>query len=191
MTLVSRSRYWLSLLPLLGLLGFTYWLNQQVQQDAAAAVNNQRHDPDVIMDNFAATKMDLQGVPRFLLSAQQLRHYPDHDSTELELPRLTMLSTERPAVHMAAMRGEISSRGDEVRFHDDVRVEREAGGDQSALTLYTQYLRVLPEQDLANTDQAVVIVDANNTVHATGLEMDNKARILKLLSQVRSEHHAK
>jgi len=33
MTLASRARYWLPLLPLLVLLGATYWLNQQVQYD--------------------------------------------------------------------------------------------------------------------------------------------------------------
>ena len=188
MTVVSRSRYWLPLLPLLALLAFVYWLDSQVQQEAVTADNNRRHDPDVIMGNFSAIKMDQQGVPRFLLSAQQLRHYPDNDSTEIELPRLTMLTAERPTVPMAGKRGVISSRGDEVIFQDNVSVVREAAGDQSALTLRTQYLRVLPDQDWANTDQAVTIVNANNTVHATGMEMDNKARTLKLLSHVRSEH---
>lgn len=191
MNVVSRWRYWLPLLPLLALLAFVYWLDQQVQQEVFMALNIQRHDPDGIMDNFHATKMDQQGVPRFLLSAKQLRHYPDHDSTELDSPRLTMLSKENPAVHMDGMRGNISSRGDEVIFRDDVSVLREAVGDQSAMTLRTEYLRVLPNQDWANTDRAVTIVDANNTVHAIGLEMDNRTRILKLLSQVRSEHHAK
>lgn len=193
MNVVSRSRYWLPLLPLLALLAFVYWLDQQVQQEVAMALNIERHDPDGIMDNFHATKMDQLGVPRFLLSAKQLRHYPDHDSTELDSPRLTMLNKVNPPVHMDGMRGNVSSRGDEVIFRDDVSVLREAVGDQSAMTLRTEYLRVLPNQDWANTDQAVTIVDAYTTVHAIGLEMDNKTRILKLLSQVRSEHlpHAK
>lgn len=191
MTPVSRSRYWLPLLPLLGLLAFVYWLDRQVQQEVAALVNNQRHDPDVIMGNFFATKMNEQGKPRFLLHAQQLRHYPDHDSTELDAPRLNIVTDERPDVHMVARRGIVSSRGEEVFLHDDVNVLRDAVGDQSAMTLRTEYLRVLPDKDWADTDRPVTIVDAHNTVHAIGMEMDNNARILKLLSQVRSEHHAK
>lgn len=191
MIAVPRFRYWLPLLPLLALLAFVYWLDSQVQQEGSRAPQNQRHDPDVIMGNFSATRMDQQGVPRFLLAARQLRHYPNDDSTELDLPRLTMLTVERPEVRMSGKRGLISSRGDEVIFRDDVSVVRAASAGQSALTLRTQSLRVLPDQDLANTDQAVTIVDAHNIVHATGLEMDNKARTLKLLSHVRSEHHAK
>ena len=193
MNLVARSRYWLPLLPLLVLLAFVYWLDHQVQQEIIAAVNNQRHDPDGIMDNFSATTMDKQGLPRMLLSAKQMRHYPDHDSTELESPNLTLLTVDRPAVHVTGLRGNVSSRGDEVIFRDRVKVLREAAGTSSAMTMHTEYLRILPNREWADTDRPVTLVDANNTVHAVGLEMDNKARTLKLLSQVRSEHltHAK
>ena len=191
MNVTKRTRYWLPLLPLLGLLAFVYWLDSQVQQEVAAAINNQRHDPDGIMDNFSATKMDAQGVPKFLLTAKQMRHYPDHDTTELEMPNLTMLSIERPVVHMRAQHGNMSSRGDEVVLSDQVSVLREASPTQSAMTLNTEFLRVLPDQDWANTDKPVTITDATTRVRSVGLEMDNKARTLKLLSQVRSEHHAK
>lgn len=193
MIAVSRSRYWLPLLPLLVLLAFVYWLDQQAQQEITLAVNHQRHDPDGIMDNFHAIKMDLQGIPHILLNAKELRHYPDHDTTELEMPQMTILTRDRPAVHMDGKHGNISSAGDEVIFWDNVSVLREAVGDQSAMILHTEYLRVLPNQDRANTDKPVTMLNAYNTIHAIGLEMDNKTRILKLLSQVRSEYlpHAK
>jgi lipopolysaccharide export system protein LptC len=191
MTVIKRTRYWLPLLPLLGLLAFVYWLDQQVQQEVTAAINNQRHDPDGIMENFSATKMDAQGVPKYLLTAKQMRHYPDHDTTELEMPHLTMLSLEQPAVHMRGKHGNISSRGDEVLFIDNVSVLREASKTHSAMTLNTEFLRVLPDQDRANTDKPVTIIDAVTRVNSVGLEMDNKARTMKLLSQVRSEYHAK
>ncbi|MFA6921439.1 MAG: LPS export ABC transporter periplasmic protein LptC [Gallionella sp.] len=193
MTLASRFRYWLPLLPLLALLGFVYWLDNQVQQEVIAAARSLRHDPDGIMDNFSATTMSGQGVPRMLLSAKQMRHFPDDDSTELELPLITMLSPERPTVFMNGLRGNISSRGDEVILRDKVRVLREAAGTQSAMTLHTEYLRVLPNKEWADSDQAVVMNEQNTIVHAVGMEMDNKTHILKLLSHVRSEHlpHAK
>jgi lipopolysaccharide export system protein LptC len=190
MNVTKRTRYWLPLLPLLGLLAFVYWLDSQVQQEVAAAINNQRHDPDGIMDNFSATKMDAQGVPKFLLTAKQMRHYPDHDTTELEMPNLTMLSIERPVVHMRGQHGTMSSRGDELLLNDEVSVLREASPTQSAMTVKTPFLRVLPDQDWANTDKLVTITDAATRVRAVGMEMDNKARTLKLLSQVRSEHNA-
>ena len=188
MTFASRARYWLPLLPLLGLLGATYWLNQQVQPGSAKPDGSKRHDPDAIMENFSAIKLNEQGKPRFIMAAKKLQHYPDDDSTTLEVPRLTALSAERPAIHIIARQGNVSSKGDEVFLYNDVEVLREASAQQEELTLHTEYLHIIPDRDWADTDRAVIIVDAHNTVHAKGLEMDNKARTLKLLSQVRSEH---
>ncbi|MFZ2302513.1 MAG: LPS export ABC transporter periplasmic protein LptC [Gallionella sp.] len=188
MSFASHTRHWLPLLPLLGLLGVTYWLNQQVQQELAKPDSGKRHDPDAIMENFSAVKMDQQGVPRFIMNAKKMLHYPDDDSTELDTPSLTTLSAGRPPIHILAQRGLVSSKGDEVFLHDNVRVVREASENQEELTLLTEYLHAIPDQDLANTDRAVTIMDANSTTHAIGLEMDNKARTIKLLAQVRSEY---
>ncbi len=188
MRIVSKSRYWLPLLPLLALLAFVYWLDKQVQMEGVAAISIQRHDPDGIMDDFSAVKMNLQGMPSTYLSAKQMRHYPDHDTTELDLPRLTMLGAEHPPVHVTSQRGNVSSHGDEVIFRDNVVVTRDPIGKQSAMSLRTEYLRVLPNQDWANTDKPVVLSDADDTIHAIGLEMNNKTQILKLLSNVRSVH---
>ena len=188
MTFASRVRYWLPLLPLLGLLGITYWLNLQVMPAPVKPDNGKRHDPDAIMENFSAIKLNEQGVPRFIMAARKMQHYPDDDSTTLELPRLTTLSAGRPAIHAIAKRGIVSSKGDEISLHGDVEVLREADGQQDELTLQTEYLRIVPDLDLASTDRAVTLVDARSTIHATGLEMDNKTRTLKLLSKVTSEH---
>ena len=188
MTFASRARYWLPLLPLLGLLGATYWLNQQVQPGSAKPDSSKRHDPDAIMENFSAIKLNEQGKPHFIMAAKKMQHYPDDDSTVLEVPRLTMLSVQHPATHIIAREGIVSSKGDEVFLRHDVEVLREASAQREELTLRTEYLHIIPDRDWADTDRAVTIVEAHNTVHATGLEMDNKARTIKLLSQVRSEH---
>jgi lipopolysaccharide export system protein LptC len=188
MTFASRVRYWLPLAPLLGLVGITYWLNQQVQPEPGKPDGSQRHDPDAIMENFSAIRLNEQGAPRFIMAAKKMQHYPDDDSTTLEVPRLTTLSPDQPPIHIIARQGTVSSGGDEIFLRHDVEVLREASAQRGELRLHTEYLHVLPDRDWADTDRAITIVDAHNTVHAVGLEMDNKARTLKLLSQVRSEH---
>ena len=188
MTFASRARYWLPLFPLLSLLGVTYWLNLQVMPGAEKPNDSKRHDPDAIMENFSSIKLNEEGVPRFIMAAKKMQHYPDDDSATLELPRLATLSAGHPTIHTIAKRGIVSGRGDEIFLHGDVEVLREASGEQSELTLQTEYLHIVPDLDIANTDRAVTIVDARSTTHAIGLEMDNKKRTLKLLSEVRSEH---
>lgn len=188
MTFATRIRYWLPLVPLFGLLGASYWLNQQVQPETAKSDGSKRHDPDAIVENFSATKLNEEGLPSFIISAKKMLHYPDDDSTSLDAPRITLLSAERPTLHATATRGTLSSNGDEVFLYDDVEVLREASAEQDKLTLTTNYLHVIPDQNLANTDSPVTLVDAHNTVHATGMEMDNNTRTLKLLSLVTSVH---
>jgi lipopolysaccharide export system protein LptC len=188
MSVSFRIRYWLPLLPLFGLLGATYWLNQQVLPEPAKPDSSKRHDPDAIIENFTATKLNERGAPNFIMAATKMLHYPDDDSTSLEVPHITMLSAGQPSIYAIAKHGNISSKGDVVLLHGDVEVLREASTQQSGLTLQTDYLNIMPDQNLANTDRTVTIVDAHNIVRATGMEMNNKTRTLKLLSQVRSEH---
>ncbi len=188
MNFASRTRYWLPLLPLLGLLGMTYWLNQQVRPGQGREDNGKRHDPDAIMEDFSAIRLNAQGVPRFIMAAKRMRHYPDDDSTELEVPRLTALSAEHPAIHIIARTGNVSGNGDEIFLHDDVEVLREASAQQDELTMQTEYLHIIPDKDIARTDRAVLISSVRGTTRATGLEMDNKARTLKLFSNVRSDY---
>ncbi|MDH4286374.1 MAG: LPS export ABC transporter periplasmic protein LptC [Gallionella sp.] len=188
MTFASRSRYWLPVLPLLCLLGFTYWLNQLAQTAPGKPDKAKRHDPDAIIENFSAVTLNEQGTPRFIMAAKTMLHYPDDDSTSLEAPHLTSLSAERPAIHATARRGIVSSKGDEVFLHEGVEVLREASATQNELRVHTEYLHFVPDQELADTDRTVTIKEAHNTVRATGLEMDNRARTLKLLAAVKSEY---
>ncbi|MHB1236011.1 MAG: LPS export ABC transporter periplasmic protein LptC [Gallionella sp.] len=188
MTLSSRVRYWLPLLPLLGLLGATYWLDQQVQPVPAKPDASKRHDPDAIMENFSATKMNILGVPSFVIAAKKMLHYPDDDSTTLDDPHIDMLSAENPTVHVVAKTGTVSSNGDEIFLHDKVEVTRDASARQDELTLHTEYLHIIPDKNLTDTDRAVTLANAHSTIHAIGLEMNSQTRILKLLSQVTSEY---
>ena len=186
-TPLDRLITWSALLPPLMLLAAAYWLNQVVQP-LASPDRKQRHDADFIVTKFSATTLNEQGTPRFKIAAQQMLHFPDDDSTQLDAPQLTLLSADRPSLYATASKGTISGKGDEVFLRDEVKIVRAATATQSELVFTTSYLHVIPDRDLANTDQPVTIMDARNTINAIGMQMDNKARTVKLLAQVRSEH---
>ena len=187
-TLDRRLRPWLALLPLLLLLAAAYWLNQQVQPLPPKPDSSKRHDPDFIINNFSAMTLNEQGAPRFIVAAQKMVHYPDDSSTHLEAPHLTSLAPDRPALYASASSGSISGKGDEIFLHDEVKIIRAASAKQSELVFTTTYLRVIPERDLADTDQPVTVIDAHNRINAIGMQLDNKSRVVKLLAQVNSTH---
>lgn len=184
----ERLRAWSALLPLLLLLGATYWLDQQVKPLPPRPDDAKRHDPDYIVSDLSATTLNEKGQVHYIMSAQKMLHYPDDDSTYLQEPRLTSLYPDRPPVHVSAKRGEVSSKGEQVFLHDDVVVVRDAGPTQGKMVLTTSYLHVLPDSDKADTDRPVNIVDNYNVVDAVGMKLNNKTGVIQLLAQVTSRH---
>jgi len=185
---LQRLREWSLLLPLLLLLGATYWLNQQVHPLPPAPNGNKRHDPDFIVSKFAAITLNEQGTPHFILAAEKMVHYPDNDSTYLNDLHLSSLYPNQPPVYTSARQGEISSKGNEVFLRDEVKLVRAGNTTQSEMTLTTTYLHAVPDLGLMDTDRPVAMMDAHNVIHATGMKFDNKVRVIKLLAQVRSQH---
>ena len=184
----QRLREWWSLLPLLLLLGATYWLDQQVHPVHLKNDDNKRHDPDFSISKFVATTLNKQGLPHFVLSAQKMVHYPDNDTTYLDAPHLSSLYSDQPPIYTSARRGEVSSKGNEVFLHDEVKIVRAADATQSEVTLTSSYLHVVPDLDLMDTDRPVTMTDAHNVMHAVGMTYNNKTRVINLLAQVRSQN---
>jgi lipopolysaccharide export system protein LptC len=185
--LIEKARAWLPVLPLLLLLLATWWLNMQVQP-LPQKQGQLRHDVDYSVDRFTATTLDATGKPRYTITAERLWHYPDDDSTHLLMPLLTGLSQDRPPMRTSAQTGMISSKGDEVFLYDEVRIQRPLAGGQGEQRFATDYLHMVPDRDWADTDQAVVATAPHSTLRAVGMELDNHARTVKLLSRVRATH---
>jgi lipopolysaccharide export system protein LptC len=66
-----------------------------------------------------------------------------------------------------------------------VRVVRAATPKEAELVLETEYLHVIPDENLAKTDRAVTIRNASAVVTASGLELNSETRVLKLQGRVR------
>lgn len=177
----------LALLAVLAAL--TLWLDRSVQPPGGVRDGSQRHDPDYVVDKLRTSRMGPNGEVRHELTADRMIHYPDNDSTVLIAPRLTSYGTSRAPVSIVSRRALVSSNGENVYFEEDVRLTRAAYADKSELMLRTERLHVIPDDNIAKTDQPVTITDANTVVTAVGLELNNETRILKLLSRVRGTYH--
>lgn len=170
------------------LAAMSYWLERAVQGPAAPRDGSTRHDPDYYVQDFVARQLGPDGIAVHQLEAKRMVHYPDDDSTHLESPTLQRYTQGTLTLKISANRARVSSEGKTVDFHDDVKAVRLATPERSELTLTTDHLHVVPDDDFARTARPVVIVDANTKATAVGLELDNKAKTLKLLSNVRGTY---
>ena len=167
----------------------TAWINHVVQPTKPKLDGSSRHDPDYIMSNFVTTQTDINGDLRYKLASVEMKHFPDDDTTNLQQPRYTQFSANKPYTQVEALRGHVSSNGDQVQLIDNVKITRQAFAEKGEMTIDTNYLNVLPNEDLARTDSPVIIRQAPKTIiYATGMTYEKKNHTVTLLNKVRAHY---
>ena len=175
-----------ALFPLLivGLLaGMSYWLELASRAPMGKDDGKSRHDPDYIVERFEVRRFDPQGNLQHTVIADQMRHYPDDDSTVVLAPRLTY-HRERPT-QIDAREAHVSSKGEHVELIDDVRVTRTGQAGKPNTVLTTSRLDVWPDDEIARTDRPVKITQGQTHVDGSGLSADNKTSLYVLEGPVR------
>jgi lipopolysaccharide export system protein LptC len=175
-----RPTSWLPLAVLGLLVGLTLWLNALVQAPAARASGALRHDPDLMVENFNARKLDANGQVLYTLAARKMVHYPDDDSALLESVTLEAFEPRQPKMTATADHGRLEQGGDRVWIEGNVVVVREADAKNERAKLTTETLLVLPDAGIARTTSEVVLESASGRARAKGMELDNRARTMKL-----------
>lgn len=185
MNLRRQVQQLLPLLILLMLAGLTMWLERATRIEERSSSGKLRHDPDVIVDNFTVRRLDETGMVQHTLSAKQLRHYPDDDSTELDAPDLIYRGKLSPT-HVSAERGLLTRDGKEAILRDNVKVRREASAGNPEMTLATSVLNVYPDDEIARTDQPVHITHGRSVATGVGMVADRVKQTYILESRVKA-----
>jgi lipopolysaccharide export system protein LptC len=177
-------------LLLLGLIALiTYWVSISVQPTGTKSDGSTRHDPDYAMYNFVTTQTDVKGALRYKLSAVQMKHFPDDDSTDLIKPVYTQFVEGKSSISVEGLYGEVSSNGSDIKLYKQVKLTRAPYGEKAEMTLETDYLNILPEEDLVLTQKPVVIRQAPKTVvYANGMVYEKKKLTVTLLNKVRAHY---
>jgi lipopolysaccharide export system protein LptC len=182
---VIRPTSWLPLAALTLLVALTLWLNQLVQPQGSRADGSTRHDPDLMVDNFNARALDLEGRVQYTLAARKMVHYPDDDSAHLEAVAIEAFEPRQPKLTLTADRGRLEEGGDRVTIEGNVVIVRESDARTEAMRITTEKLLVLPDAGKASTNSEVTMESPSSHAVAAGLELDNRERTLKL-DQVRA-----
>lgn len=180
---------WFGLLLLALLTALTSWIERAVQPPAPKRDGSTRHDVDYIVKNFASVRTDGYGNPRYELSGAEMRHYPDDDSTDLVRPHYTIYSQKMQTTQIFSDQGKVSANGENVYFVDNVKVVRAATEQKGEMTVLTSYLHVVPDQEMAETNRPITILQAPHTVvHANGMQYYKKEGIVNLYQRVKAHY---
>lgn len=186
----DRLIAWSPVILLLLLALLTWWLDARVRLPDSQADASAEKDPEFYVEGFMAVRMNPDGSRRYELAGTRLTHYSNERGSLLESPSLLYYDYERAPVKVSSDTAEVEGGGKNVYFRGNVTIARPAFGVNAPLGIATDYLHVIPEEEIAKTDLPVTMTEGNSTARSVGLEFDNKVRKIRLLSnvQIHYEH---
>jgi lipopolysaccharide export system protein LptC len=174
-----------SVLLLAALAGGSYYLAEISWKMATApSASSLRHEPDYFVEGLVFTRINAHGQPAFRMSAERMVHYPDDDSTAFERPVLVSLDPAQPALRLIADTGTSTTGGIETHLSGNVVMTRAPTAIEPEMTIYTDYVVLYSETEIAKTDRPVRIERGPSVLTGVGMEFNNAARTLNVDSDV-------
>ena len=164
----------------------SYWVQVSVENESEKRGNKLSNSPDYFLTNFKTIQTESNGSIHFILSANEMTHFAQDDTTRLKKPLFIRYKNNLPSSKIGGGIGLVSTDGEEVQIIDNVKVVRLESETKPKMELFTDQLTVLPNKDQAFTKSPVRITqDPKTVVNAIGMNYDKKNGIMTLLGKVR------
>ncbi len=158
----------------------TFWLSRFVQPVAVRPDAKLRHDPDLIVEHFAARKLSSTGAVEFKVRAERMTHYADDDSSKVVNVLFTAVQPGKPLLTAQSPAGRMYHGSDVIVMEDGVVIVSEATERYPQSVMHTPNLTFESENNLVKTDAGVVINSGNSRMEATSLRLDTDTRHMTL-----------
>jgi lipopolysaccharide export system protein LptC len=147
-----------------------------------------RSEPDFFVEKFNFVRISQSGEANYSISGKRLSHNPLDDSYEVELPIVNSLSSARPPMVTHAKRALIEHDYSKVHLYDDVQVDRPATPASQHFRLESEYLLILPDEDVMTSDKPVDMTLGTSKLTGIGMYANNATRELRLSSNVHATY---
>lgn len=160
----------------------SFWIVEVMRRSAEdMPVDRPAGQPDFYVERFNFVKTSALGKVQYHISGQRLTHYPDDDSYLIQHPIVNSVLSEGPPMMTRADRAVVNEKQTHIHLHDNVVSERPASEQAAYFRLRSQYMLVLPDEDLMRTDQPVEVLLNQSKVTGTGMVANNATREVQIL----------
>ena len=175
-------------LVLMGILALgTWWLvkNTPLPQGPTEPVPL-RHEPDYQMQQFDVQRFDADGSLRMRISGNEMRHYPDTDTLEIDAVLLHSTNADGAILIAKAERGISNADGSELQLQGGARVQRFVRDPQGVMVAAPQvdiqgeFVQIFVARERLSSNQPVLISYPGGTVRADSLDYDNLKGVLNI-----------
>jgi len=175
----------LTLALMLALAAGSFWLLKKMEQsEPGAAQPAQRGLPDYTMHQFRYTAARDGSSADYLVEGERLSHYPDRNETVVEDFRMTRYSADRPNMIVSSDTASTNVDRSEFHLYDHVVLRRPVDGPGDELIVTSDYMLILPNQEIAKTHRPVQAQQGSTTLKGIGMTANSKQQTLALHSAV-------
>jgi lipopolysaccharide export system protein LptC len=186
-----RFRLMAILAPTIALALGSFWLLEVMRRTAGDFLPSpQRSEPDFYVEKFNYVKMSKTGSAQYHISGTRLTHNPEDDSYDITLPVINNLGNVQAPMTIRSERAQVNSDNSQVHLYDNVHMDRPASPTNEPMHAKTEYLLVLPDDDVMRTDKPVELTLGRSKLTGTGMMANNATRELRLTSNVHGTYQA-
>lgn len=183
--MLSRRRTRLFLTLTFSGLVLAYWGFRGEDYQPVTTERDKSQDIDGFMINSETLQFDAQGQPKQQLSAKRIEHLPEQDRSLLYQPEILKYRADSPDLLSVAQRGEVGPDSQEILLIDQVKVTEQS---TDGYRLLTDFLRIEPDNDYAETDSPVTLLHSRGRMDSIGMQVFMDQDRVVLLQDVRGHH---
>ncbi len=172
---------------LLVVLVLSWFLTTDDKKTGHQETDKAPHIPGYFVRNLSMTSMGADGLPERHIESSNVVQYQDDQTTEMEAPKYNFYRPGQPPWDVQAEQGWLSADGELALLSGRVTIIRPASETTVPFKMVTSDLRIQPENNYLETDNAVTATSGKDQIDAIGMQawMGQPSRI-KFLSDVRS-----
>jgi lipopolysaccharide export system protein LptC len=160
------------------------WLLNRLSETGSTEISVLRHDPDNYMYDLTTLTMNQDGSPKNKLYADYMAHYPDDNTIELINPKLEIFRVDEPPTTITAEKGWVTEDNEVILLSGNTRLIQLDNNGVRQLEIITSDVRVLMDQEYAETDKPATIFGKKITIKSTGMNAYLGENRLELLNNV-------
>lgn len=160
------------------------WLERLSREQESTPDRSAGSGPDFIAEQTRIVGFAKDGSRSYALVSERMTHFPNTDITEVERPRLELVSSDR-LLTIQSDRGEVSPGGERADFVGNVEAQRQGSTGQADIRFVSERLTVWPDKHRAESTAPVRLTQGQTTALAHGLRADNLFGTLDLIGKAR------
>ena len=161
-------------------LGSFYIVQLMNVQDMEMMSDAHKGEPDYIVEKFSAVRMSPDGTPRYIVSGARLSHIPLDDSSTVVAPALQSFAPNKPPMYINSKTARLDHVNNTVEMQGNVDIRRAGSATAKPMTIKTEALTVLVDEDIMQTKLPVEVTSGAMIVRGAGMTANNATRQIQV-----------